>query len=89
MSLITKRVGKKVAVKFGQGILSSPRVRIEEPTPAVREAAWALFSGWPDKEWDLIDCLSFSIMEAHEIREAFAFDHHYEQRGLVLLPGRQ
>lgn len=29
----------------------------------------------------LTDCLSFEIMEAREITMAFAFDHHFEERG--------
>jgi predicted nucleic acid-binding protein len=87
MSLLTKRLGKEVAVAFGEGLRSSPRLRIEEPSPEVREAAWALFTSQLDKEYDLVDCVSFAIMDAFDIREAFGFDRHFVQHGLRLVPG--
>ena len=86
MSLLTKRVGKKIAVSFGQGIRKSSRFRIEEPTAEVREAAWKLFVRQFDKDYDLIDCISFATMEAFRIREAFGFDRHFSQYGFRLLP---
>jgi len=86
MSLMTKRLGKETSVAFGQGILSSPAIRIEEPSVPVREAAWSIFSQQLDKDYDLIDCISFSIMDAFGIREAFGFDRHFRQYGFQLLP---
>ena len=86
MSLMTKRLGKKTSVRFGRGILGSPAIRIEEPSSPVREAAWSIFSRQLDKDYDLIDCISFSIMEAFGIREAFGFDQHFRQYGFRLLP---
>jgi predicted nucleic acid-binding protein len=87
MSLLTKRLGKSIAVDFGEGIRRSTRVRVEAMTPEMLESAWHLFAGRLDKEWDLIDCLSFTFMEARGISEAFGFDRHFLQRGLRLVPG--
>ena len=55
---------------------------------------------WVDAEWygramqrvivesrknlSLTDCLSFEIMEAQEIREAFSLDKHFEEKGFTL-----
>lgn len=87
MSLITKRVSKRTAVDFGTALRASPRFRIEEPDQAVREAAWSLFSERADEEWDLIDCLSFALMDSLGIHRAFGFDRHFTQYGFVLVPG--
>ena len=89
MSLITKRLDKLTAVKFGQGIRVSSAFRIEEPGPDVKETAWKLFTSHLDKDYDLIDCLSFALMEAFAIREVFGFDRHFAQYGFDLLPGRR
>jgi predicted nucleic acid-binding protein len=86
MSLLTKRLGKEVAVTFGHGVRSSPSVRIEEATPEMREKAWKLFSHHRDKDYDLIDCISFSMMASFGIHEAFGFDRHFIQRGFRVLP---
>lgn len=88
MSLMTKRLGKAVAVAFGEGMRGSSMIRIEEPAPQVREQGWRLFSGHRDKEYDLIDCISFATMESLRIRDAFGFDRHFTQYGFHLLPER-
>lgn len=85
MSLLTKRLAKSLAVRFGEGIRRSGRVRIDEVPPEVRESAWALFSTQLDKDYDLIDCTSFEMMAALGIRDAFGFDRHFQQHGLQLL----
>lgn len=88
MSLLTKRLGKAVAVAFGEGIRSSSKFRIEEATPQMREQAWKLFAGHRDKDYDLIDCISFAAMESLGIGHVFGFDHHFTQHGFHLLPDR-
>jgi len=86
MSLLTKRLDKRTAVLFGKGIRAGTRFRIDEPALEVREAAWNLFTTHIDKDYDLIDCLSFALMDALDVREAFGFDRHFEQYGFRLLP---
>lgn len=86
MSLITKRLGKAIAVRFGDGIRRSSRIRVEDVPPEVRELGWALFSSRLDKDYDLIDCISFAMMDAIGLREAFGFDRHFRQHGLQLFP---
>lgn len=55
---------------------------------------------WVDAEWharalqrlfslgrrdvSLVDCLSFEVMEARDLRTAFAFDKHFEELGFTL-----
>jgi len=86
MSLTTKRLGKRIAVGFGQGIRDSSRFRIEEPSPEVREHAWSVFTSQLDKDYDLIDCISFALMEAFGLEVAFGFDRHFRQHGFRLVP---
>ena len=88
MSLMTKRLSKRTAVAFGEALRASSRLRIEEVTTDVREAAWKLFSTRLDKDYDLIDCISFSVMESLSIQEAFGFDRHFAQYGFRLVPDR-
>jgi len=39
-----------------------------------------------DKLWSFTDCTSYAAMKKSGIAEAFAFDHHFEQMGFILLP---
>jgi predicted nucleic acid-binding protein len=43
--------------------------------------------GQLDRDYDLIDCLSFATMEAFGARDVFGFDRHFAQHGFRLLPG--
>jgi predicted nucleic acid-binding protein len=86
MSLLTKRLGKDTAVRFGHALRTSRLVRIEEVPAEVREKAWEIFATHGDKDYDLIDCLSFSMMEQFGIRKAFGFDRHFTQYGFDLMP---
>jgi hypothetical protein len=73
MSLLTKRLGKAIAVRFGQGIRGS--------------SAFRIFTTQLDRDYDLIDCPSFAMMDAFDVREVFGFDQHFARYGFRLLPG--
>ena len=39
-----------------------------------------------DKDWSLVDAVSFVIMRQLGLREAFTSDHHFSQAGFVRVP---
>ena len=39
----------------------------------------------PDKDWSLIDCISFVVMENEGIKDALTADQHFEQAGFRAL----
>lgn len=86
LSLLTKRLGKKIAVKFGQSLKESHLMRLVYLSVELQEKAWRLFCQQPDKDYDYIDCTCFIFMEAQEIKEAFCFDRHFAQKGYAMLP---
>jgi uncharacterized protein len=45
----------------------------------------SLFARRPDKEWSLIDCISFEIMKQHKVETALTSDHHFVQAGFRAL----
>ncbi len=54
---------------------------------SMEKAAWEVFEKFNvDKHWSFTDCTSKVVMEQREIREVFAFDHHFEQMGFVKKP---
>ncbi|HEY0070726.1 MAG TPA: PIN domain-containing protein [Chloroflexia bacterium] len=52
---------------------------------ALDEQAWELLSKRPDKDWSLVDCSSFVVMQQRGIQEALTTDHHFEQAGFTRL----
>jgi len=56
-------------------------------TEETERAAWEVFEKFnKDKDWSFTDCTSKVVMERLGIREAFAFDHHFDQMGFVRRP---
>ncbi|MEO1210218.1 MAG: PIN domain-containing protein [Cyanobacteria bacterium J06638_20] len=47
--------------------------------------AWSLCKSRPDKNWSLVDCTSFALMQKHNIQTALTTDRHFEQAGFVRL----
>lgn len=52
---------------------------------ALEAAAWNLWQSRPDKDWTLVDCASFVIMQQQRLTDALSTDHHFEQAGFVRL----
>ena len=44
-----------------------------------------LFRSRADKEWPLTDCISFVVMQEHQLSEALTADRHFEQAGFKAL----
>jgi len=47
--------------------------------------AFSLYCDRPDKEWGLIDCISFVVMKEHGLNEALTNDNHFAQAGFIPL----
>jgi predicted nucleic acid-binding protein len=66
-------------------IRTSRIVEIVHVDAALDVAAWAFLKSRADKEWSLIDAVSFLVMQERGITEALTTDHHFEQAGFVCL----
>lgn len=44
-----------------------------------------LYADRPDKQWSLVDCISFIVMQRDGISEALSTDHHFTQAGFTAL----
>jgi uncharacterized protein len=77
----------RLALEFGQAVQQSPRVQLIHVTEDLWQEAWQLFEKYDDKKLSFTDCVSFVIMHQRKIRDAFSFDHHFEQMGFRLWPG--
>lgn len=68
-----------------ESLKASPHVEIVHVDPTLDAAAWTLLKSRPDKDWSLVDCASFVVMQQRGLREALTTDHHFEQAGFVRL----
>jgi len=63
----------------------SSRIQVVELTPELYRKGWLLYRERPEKDWGVIDCISFTIMQERNIVEALTADRHFQQAGFVAL----
>jgi predicted nucleic acid-binding protein len=70
---------------IAQSLFTNPRCRVVFVTPSLVRQGLDLFRQRADKQWGLVDCVSFSVMTNEGINEAFTTDRHFEQAGFKAL----
>lgn len=80
---LAKQRYRNDAVRLLASLQADPTVEIVPLTSSLFERAFALFCERQDKEWGLIDCLSFVVMTDRGIHEALSADEHFEQAGFI------
>ncbi len=78
---LTGRLPHHQILAFVDGLLNSPFLTIAHIDRARAAAGWALYRSRPDKLWSLTDCISFIVMAALNLQDAFTHDRHFEQAG--------
>jgi predicted nucleic acid-binding protein len=76
---------RRLAINLLQRIEQSRRIEVVHVTPDFYAKGWELYSNRLDKDWGVIDCLSFVIMQERNLTEALTSDHHFEQAGFKIL----
>ncbi len=73
------------AVQLLDALEADPNVGIVSLTDGLYIQAVALYRTRPDKEWGLVDCLSFVVMRERKIGSALTTDLHFQQAGYRVL----
>jgi len=76
---------REKAAIFIEGLRELPNVEIISASSKLFSIGLELYQNRLDKEWSLVDCTSFVVMEEKEITEAFTEDHHFEQANFIKL----
>lgn len=71
--------------RFLNAVQQDPQTSIVPPSSELFDAGVELYEARSDKDWSLTDCISFVVMEQHQMNEALTADHHFEQAGFVAL----
>lgn len=76
---------KSEAVKVISTFAESEEVEIFYSSPQIFEKAFALYKKFGDKDWSLVDCVSFVVMRERGATQVLTFDRHFEQAGFKLV----
>ncbi len=86
---IGNALSKSAFRRIGIGMLNhfenDSKTQIISLTDELYDKAFELFSKRPDKEWGLVDCISFIVMQEQEITDALTADEHFTQAGFRAL----
>jgi uncharacterized protein len=85
-TFFTSRGHHAKAVEIVKRLLASPSVLVVHVDEELFRAAFEYLERRPDKRFSLTDCVSFVLMDRRGIRQALAFDAHFEQAGFSRLP---
>ena len=80
------RVGRGEAIEWGRRFLGGGAIDLVHLDRPTEERAWEILEQHDDKRWSYVDATSFALVERDGVSEAFAFDAHFAQRGLRVLP---
>jgi len=79
------RVTKPQQIKILEAIKTASWVNVIHIHRAAEQQAYQLWKSRADKNWSLVDCSSFVLMQDKKITEAITSDHHFEQAGFIRL----
>lgn len=77
--------GRPLGVRVLTALQTDRNLEVVEITAELYEKAVRLYTTRPDKEWGLIDCALFVVMQERGIADALTYDEHFTQAGLVAL----
>ncbi len=86
MTTVKARLGMKIALQLGIRLRNSRFVEMVIFSAAEEQEVWRIFSHYTDKEWSYTDCACLALARQRDIQQAFSFDHHFTQMGLVRVP---
>jgi uncharacterized protein len=82
---LSKQRYRVAAIQLLESLMADPNVEIISLSNELYNAAFDLFRKRLDKEWGLIDCVSFVVMQERGILEALTADEHFNQAGFRAL----
>ncbi len=82
---LSKERYREAAVALLDALEEDPLVEIIPLSEKLYAQAMDLFRNRPDKEWGLVDCVSFIVMQERGLTEALTPDKHYQQAGFRAL----
>ncbi len=85
-ALVLRRLGLEALRVFENDIV--PILDVVWVTPDVHEAAVGAQMLAAKRSLSLVDCVSFEVMRRAGLRSTFAFDAHFKEAGLELVPGK-
>ncbi|QTA83470.1 PIN domain-containing protein [Desulfonema limicola] len=84
-NMLSQKHIREKAFNYIQILRNSTDTEIIPISQELFEKGLSSFGKYKDKEWGLVDCISFEVMKEKKILYALTSDEHFEQAGFVML----
>jgi uncharacterized protein len=85
-TLLARRSSYSFAAQKVSSLYDSKVVKILRPSEEEERRALKLFLKYADQEVSFTDCVSFILMQVHELNRVFCFDRHFDIPGFSRFP---
>ena len=82
---LSKQRHRAAAIQLLESLETDSSVEVVSLTNSLYRSAFNLFKQREDKEWGLVDCTSFIVMQDQGITDALTADTHFQQAGFRAL----
>lgn len=82
---LSKQRYRASAIQLLESLETDPSVEVVLLTNSLYKRAFNLFKQREDKEWGLVDCISFIVMQDRGIADVLTADTHFQQAGFRAL----
>ena len=79
LTIVKTKLGYDQAEKLWERMLRPSVVSLIKVDERIEAEALQLFWSYRDKDWGVVDCASFRVMEETGCRQAFAYDRHFTE----------
>jgi predicted nucleic acid-binding protein len=76
---------RSAAIRLLTALENDPNVEIISASDELYQRAFEIYGDRVDKEWGLIDCMSFVVMSEQGLTDALTADNHFRQAGFRAL----
>jgi predicted nucleic acid-binding protein len=84
--VLRNELGHRAAIAFLDSVHSSPRIERIVSTQFLEDQAEAILRRYDDQDFSYTDAVSFALMKARGLKEAFTFDQHFSTMGFRCVP---
>jgi len=78
-------ISRSTSLEFITSIKTVSHIQVIYIDKLIDELAWQLLLNRTDKNWSLVDCSSFIVMQQNKLIKSLTTDHHFEQAGFIRL----
>jgi predicted nucleic acid-binding protein len=80
-NMLSRKSDRSIFTELLDTVQTDSAFKIVLGSKALFLAGIALFASRKDKEWSVVDCISFEVMKRRRLHDALTADHHFEQAG--------